>query len=111
MSSFIAPFTDLKIADIIRMSPLTTEITLGHQTMMGSMTWDCLTIGRTGVERAFHAMVTKIRAKIAVGGGSGWHGVVYQDSGGGGGDPLPFSDLDSNDIILSYCKRCRGSGM
>ena len=95
MSSFITPSTDPKIADIIGMSPLMTEITLGCQTMMSSMTWGHLTTGRTGVERAFCAMVTEIRTNVAVGGGSGWHGVVYQDLGGRRGDPLSFSDLDS----------------
>ena len=79
MSGFIAPSTDLKIADVIRMSPSMTEITLGHQTMMGSMTWGCLVTGRTGVEGAFHAMVTEIRTNITAGGGGGWHEVVYQD--------------------------------
>ena len=79
--------------------------------MMGSMTWGHLITGRTGVKGAFHAGVTKIRANVAVGGGSGWHGVMYQDSGGGEGDPLSFCDLDSNDNVLSYCRGCRGSRM
>ena len=110
MSSFITPPTDLKIADIIRMSPLMTEITLGRQTMMGSMTQGHLTTGRTGVERAFCVMVTKIRTNVAVGGGDGWYGVVYQDLEGRRGDPLSFSDLDSDDIVLDYCGGHRGSG-
>ena len=35
--------------------------------------------GKTGVEGAFHAVVTKIQTNVIVGGGGGWHGVVYQD--------------------------------
>ena len=70
--------TDPKIADIVGMSPLMTEITLGHQTMMGSMTWGCLMTGGTGVKGAFHAMMTEIQTNVTVGGGSEWKGVVHQ---------------------------------
>ena len=34
-------------------------------------------------------------------------GVLDQDSGGKGGDPLPVGDLDLDDIVIVYCKGCR----
>ena len=39
MSQGVASPADPKIADVIRVSPLRTEITLDHQTMMCSMSW------------------------------------------------------------------------
>ena len=59
--------------------------------------------GGASVEGTFHAVVTKTQANITVGGGGGWEAVVHQDPGGGRGDPLPFSNLDSNDIFFVYC--------
>ena len=80
-----------------------TEITLHLQTMMSSIAWGCLATGGTGVEGAFCAMVTKIQANVAMGGGSGWKEVAHQDSGDGRDDPLPFSNLDLDDIFFIYC--------
>ena len=111
MSSFIASSTDPKIVDIVGMSPLMTEITLGCQTMMSSMARGCLTTGGASIEGIFRAMVTETQANITVGGGSGWEGVVHQDSGGGRGDPLSFHNLDLNDIVFGYCGGDRGSRM
>ena len=39
MSQGVTSSTDPKIADVIRVSPSVTEITLGRQTMMCSMSW------------------------------------------------------------------------
>ena len=47
-------------------------------------------------------MVTKIRANITLGVGGVRAGVLDKNSRGGGGDPLSFSDLDADDIIINY---------
>ena len=67
----VASSTDPKVANIIRMSPSKTEITLGRQTMMCRVTRCCLSTGRTGVHGTEEAMMTKIRANVAVGVGRG----------------------------------------
>ena len=36
--------------------------------------------------------------------------MLNQDSGGRGGDPLSFGDLDMNDIVIIYGGGRRGSG-
>ena len=79
MFSFITPTTDPKIADVVGMSPLMTEITLGHQTMMSSVSRCCLVTGGTSVEQAFHAMMTEIQAIVTVGGGGKWSKIAHQD--------------------------------
>ena len=38
----VASSTDLKVADVVRMSPSMTKITLGCQTMMCRVAWSCL---------------------------------------------------------------------
>ena len=60
MPQGITSSTDLKVADIIRMSPSKTETTLGRQTVMCHMTWRGLPTGRTDVHGAEEAMMTKI---------------------------------------------------
>ena len=60
MSWGIASSTDLKIADIVGMSPLKTETTLGHQTIMCCVTRCHFPTGRTGVHGAEEAMMTEI---------------------------------------------------
>ena len=63
--------TDLKVANIVGMSPSITKITLGHQTMMCHMTWHGLSTGRTDMHQAEEPMVTKIQANITAGVGEG----------------------------------------
>ena len=77
----VASSTDLKIADIIRMSPSKTEITLGCQTMMYCMTGHSLSAGRTDVHRAKEPMVTKIQANVTAGVWEGRMQMLDQDSG------------------------------
>ena len=69
MSSLLALGTDLKVADIVRMSPSATKITLCYQTMMSSVSGSCLLTGGASVEWAFRAMVTKIQVIVTLGGG------------------------------------------
>ena len=71
MSWGVASSTDPKVANVIRMSPSETEITLGRQTMMCCMTMHCLSTGRAGVHGAEEAMMTEIRANVAMGVGRG----------------------------------------
>ena len=47
-------------------------------------------------------MVTKIRVNVTLGVGGVRAGVLDEDLRGGGGDPLSFSDLDVDDIVVSY---------
>ena len=47
-------------------------------------------------------MVTEIRANVTLGVGGVGAGVLDENSRGGGSDPLSFSDLDVDDIIISY---------
>ena len=49
MSGGVTSSTDLKIAYLVRMSPLVTEITLGLQTMMCSVSWCRFPASWTGV--------------------------------------------------------------
>ena len=71
MPQDVTSSTDLKIADIIRMSPSKTEITLDHQTMMCRMTRRGLSTGRTDMHWAEEPMMTKIQANVAAGVGGG----------------------------------------
>ena len=47
-------------------------------------------------------MVTEIQATVTLGVGRIRASVLDKDSGGGGGDPVPISDLDADDFIVSY---------
>ena len=47
-------------------------------------------------------MVTEIRAMVTLGVGGVGTGVLDEDARGGGSDPLPFNDLDTDDIVISY---------
>ena len=47
-------------------------------------------------------MVTEIRAIVTLGVGGVRVRVLNKNLRGGGGDPLSFSDLDSNDLIINY---------
>ena len=71
MPQGVTSSTDLKIADVIGMSPSMTEITLGRQTMMCHMTWHSLSTGRTNVHQAEEPMMTEIQANVATGVGGG----------------------------------------
>ena len=63
--------TDPKIADVVRMSPLMTETTLGLQTMMCCVAWCGLLADWASVHQAEQAMVTGIRTKVTEGVGGG----------------------------------------
>ena len=94
--------TDLKVADVVGMSPSVTEITLGLQTMMCCMTGCCLSTNGTDVHRAEEPMMTEIQANITLGVGGGGVRAWDKDSGRRRGDPLAFSDLDLDDIVSVY---------
>ena len=47
-------------------------------------------------------MVTKIRAMVTLGVRRVWVGVLDKNLRGGGGDPLPFCDLDVYNFIVSH---------
>ena len=93
---------DPKIANLIRVSPSMTEITVGCQTMMCSMAWRRFPTGRTGVHGAGEPVVTEIQATVTVGIRRVRAGVLDEDSRGGGSDPLSFNDLDTDDIVINY---------
>ena len=77
----VASSTDPKVANVIRMSPSMTEITLGLQTMMCRMAGHCLPAGRTDVHWAKEPMVTEIRANVTLGVGRGGARALNEDSG------------------------------
>ena len=47
-------------------------------------------------------MVTEIQAMVALGIGGVRASVLDENLRGGRGDPLPFSDLNADDFIVSY---------
>ena len=102
MPQGITSSTDPKVANVVGMSPSMTEITLGFQTMMCRMAWRCFSAGRTNMHGAEESVMTKIQANITTGAGGAGAGVLDQDSRGRRGDPLAFSDLDSDDIVGVY---------
>ena len=102
MSGGIASSTVSKVANFVSMSPSMTDITLGCQTMMGSVTGGCLLAGRAAVHGAEEPMVTEIHTNVTLGGGRAGARVLYEDSGGGGCDPLLFSDLNADGIVIVY---------
>ena len=79
-----------------------TDITLGHQTMMGSMNRHHLLTGRAVVHGTEEPMVTEICTNVALGGGRAGARTLDENSERGGCDPLPFSDLDVDDILIIY---------
>ena len=104
MSRGVTSSTDLKVANVIGMSPSMTEITLGLQTMMCCMAWHRFSTSRADVHWAEEptGMVTKIRANVALGVGGAGAQTLDQDSGCRGSDPLAFGNLDPDDIINVY---------
>ena len=84
------------------MSPSKTDITLGFQTMMGSVTRCHFLTGRAGIHGAEEPIVTKICTNVALGGGRAGAGVLDEDLGRKGCDPLSFMDLDTDDIVVIY---------
>ena len=56
----VASSTDSKVANVVRVSPSTTEITLGLQTMMCRVTGCRFSTGRTDVHQAEEPVVTEI---------------------------------------------------
>ena len=87
-----------------------TDITLGRQTMMGSMTWCHFLTGRAGVHGAEEPMVAEICTNVAPGGRGAGTRVLDKDLRGGGSDPLSFDNLDVDDVIIVYRGGSRGSG-
>ena len=102
--------TDLKVANVVGMSPSVTEITLGLQTMMCHMTGRCLSTSGTDVHWAEEPMMTEIRANVILGVGGGGVRALDKDSGRRRGDPLAFSDLDPDDIVGVYWASGRRGG-
>ena len=79
----IASSADPKIAHLVSMSPPTTEITLGLQPMMDSVTGSRFLTGGAAIHGAEKPMVTEIHTNIALGGRGAGTRVLYKDSGGG----------------------------
>ena len=102
MSQDVTSSTDPKIAYLVRMSPLMTEITLGRQTMMCGMTWCHFPTIRTGVQGAGEPMVTKTQATVTLGGRGIGVRILDEDSRDGRCDPLPICNLDVDGFIVSY---------
>ena len=102
--------TDSKIADLVRVSLFKTEITLGRQTMMCSMTQCGFPTGRAGVHWAEEPMVTKIQTNVAAGVGGVRPQPLNQNSGCQGGDPLTFGNLDLDVIVGVYWASSRRGG-
>ena len=102
MAWVIASPADPEIAYLVGVSPPMTEITLGLQTMMGSVTRGRLLTGGAVIHGAEKPMVTCIHTNVALGGRGAGTRLLDEDSGGGGGDPLAFCDLDADDFIIGY---------
>ena len=100
MARIVASSTDPEVAYLVGVSPSMTEITLGLQTMMGSVTRSRLLTGGAAVHGAEESMVTCIRTNVALGGGGTGVGVLDEDPGRGQCDPLSLSDLDANGVIF-----------
>ena len=82
MPQGVASSTDPKVANVIRVFPSMTEITLGLQTMMCCMTGCCFSTGGTDVHWAEEAVVTEIRTNVALGVGGVGARALDEDSGG-----------------------------
>ena len=98
----VASSTDPEVAYLICVSPPTTEITLGLQTMMGSVTRGSFLTRGAAIHGAEESMVTCIRTNVALGGRGAGAGVLDQDTGGRGCDPLSFGDLNSDGVIVYW---------
>ena len=81
MPQGITSSTDPKVANVVGVSPSTTEITLGLQTMMCCVTGCRFSAGRTDVHRAEEPMVTEIQANVALGVGGVGARALDEDSG------------------------------
>ena len=81
MPQGITSSTDPKVANVVRVSPSMTEITLGLQTMMCCVTRCHFSTGGTDVHWAEEPVVTKIQANVALGVGGGGARVLDEDSG------------------------------
>ena len=103
----ITSSADPKIANLIGMSPSMTEITLGFQTMMCRMTRCQFSTGRTDKHGTEEPMVTEIQANVTLGVGGGGAGALNEDLRGRGRDPLSFSNLNADDIVVNYQVRSR----
>ena len=102
MARVVTSSADPKIAYFVGVSPSMTEITLGRQTMMGSMSGGRLLTGGAVVHGAEEPMVTKIHTNVALGGGGAGTGLLDKDMGRRGGYPLSFSDLDTDGVIAHW---------
>ena len=102
MARIVASSTDPEVAYLVGVSPSMTEITLGLQTMMGSVTGGRLLAGGAPVHGTGEPMVTSIRANVALGGGRAGTRLLDEDAGRGRGDPLSVADIDANGVIFGY---------
>ena len=102
MPRVVAPSTGPEVAYFVGVSPPMTEITLGLQTMMGSVTGGRLLAGGAAIHGTGEPMVTSIRTNVALGGGRVGKGLLDEDAGRGRGDPLSITDIDANGVIISY---------
>ena len=102
MAWVIAPPADSEIAYLVSVSPSTTEITLGLQTMMGSVTQGHLLTGGAVIHGAKEPMVTEICTNIALGGGGAGTRGLYEDPGGGRHNPLAFGNLNADRVIVYW---------
>ena len=82
MARIVASSADPEVAYLVSVSPSMTEITLGLQTMMGSVTRSRLPTGGAVVHGAEESMVTCIQTNVALGGRRAGAGVLNQDMGG-----------------------------
>ena len=83
MPRIVASSTDPEVAYLVSVSPSTTEITLGLQTMMGSVARSHLLAGGAAIHGAGEPMVTCIRTNVALGGRRAGVRLLDEDSGRG----------------------------
>ena len=82
VAPIVTSSADLEVAYLVSVSPSTAEITLGLQTMMGSVARSRLLTGGAAIHGAEESMVTCISANVALSGGGAGAGVLNQDTGG-----------------------------
>ena len=80
MAQVVASSTDSEVAYLVGVSPSMTEITLGLQTMMGSMTGGCLLTGGASIQGAREPMMTSIRTNVALSRGGAGMRLLDEDS-------------------------------
>ena len=102
MAWVVTSSADTKVAYLVGVSPPMTEITLGLQTMMGSVTGGSLLTGGAVVQGTRESVVTSIRTNVALGGRGVGTRLSDEDAGRGGGDPLPVTDIDADGVIFCY---------